>query len=128
MKKKVIFSITGLAVLAGCATYVAPTKEESVQAVKSSFKERGPAKLDRLNQTEIQAVCSDAQIMGKEVPKAEAEADAGDPKALRSEIQTLVIREFGLAVHDVQVVSRIPKTTSGKIVRHLCRQMYVDGE
>ncbi len=74
MKKKVIFSITGLAVLAGCATYVAPTKEESVQAVKSSFKERGPAKLDRLNQTEIQAVCSDAQIMGKEVPKAEAEA------------------------------------------------------
>jgi sulfur-oxidizing protein SoxX len=74
MKKKVIFSITGLTVLAGCATYVAPTKEESVQAVKSSFKERGPAKLDRLNQTEIQAVCSDAQIMGKEVPKSEAEA------------------------------------------------------
>jgi sulfur-oxidizing protein SoxX len=74
MKRKVIFSLTGLAVLAGCAAYVAPTKEESVQAVKSSFKERGPAKLDRLNQTEIQAVCSDAQLMGKEVPKAQVEA------------------------------------------------------
>jgi L-cysteine S-thiosulfotransferase len=74
MKKQVIFAVTGLAALAGCATHVAPTKEESVQTVKSSFKERGPAKLDRLNQTEIQAVCSDAQILGKEVPKAEAEA------------------------------------------------------
>jgi sulfur-oxidizing protein SoxX len=74
MKNKAILGLAGLAVLAGCATYVAPTKEESMQAVKSSFKERGPAKLDRLNQTEIQAVCSDAQMMGKEVPKAEREA------------------------------------------------------
>jgi L-cysteine S-thiosulfotransferase len=74
MKNKAILGFAGLAVLAGCATFVAPTKEESTQAVKSSFKERGPAKLDRLNQTEIQAVCSDAQMMGKEVPKAEAEA------------------------------------------------------
>jgi len=74
MKNNAILGFAGLAVLAGCATYVAPTKEESMQAVKSSFKERGPAKLDRLNQTEIQAVCSDAQMMGKEVPKAEREA------------------------------------------------------
>ncbi len=64
----------GLAIVAGCATYVAPTKEESVQAVKSSFKERSIAKLDRLDQTEIQAVCSDSQLKGKEVPKAEREA------------------------------------------------------
>jgi sulfur-oxidizing protein SoxX len=74
MKKQSLFLFGGLAVLAGCATYVAPTKEESVQAVKSSFKERSIAKLDRLNQTEIQAVCSEAQMTGKEVPKAEAEA------------------------------------------------------
>jgi L-cysteine S-thiosulfotransferase len=74
MKKQAICAISGLAVLAGCATYVAPTKEESIQTVKSSFKERGPAKLDRLNQTEIQAVCSDAQMTGKEVPKAQREA------------------------------------------------------
>ena len=74
MKKQAIFAISGLAVLAGCATYVAPTKEEAIQTVKSSFKERGPAKLDRLNQTEIQAVCSDAQMTRKEVPKAQREA------------------------------------------------------
>ena len=74
MKNKAILGFAGLAVLAGCATYVAPTKEESVQTVKSSFKERGPAKLDRLNQTEIQAVCSDAQLAGKELSKAQREA------------------------------------------------------
>jgi len=73
MKKQDLL-IGGLAVLAGCATYVAPTKEETTQVIKSSFKERGPAKLDRLNQTEIQSVCSEAQMTGKPVPKTEAEA------------------------------------------------------
>jgi len=72
--KKTLLMIGGLAALAGCATYVAPTKEESAQAVKSSFNPRGIAKLDRLNQSEIQAVCSEAQMAGKEVPKAEQAA------------------------------------------------------
>ena len=77
MKKQNAWKIggtLGVAVLAGCATYVAPTKEESVAAVKNSFKERGPAKLDRLDQNEIQAVCSEASMAGKEVPKAQREA------------------------------------------------------
>jgi sulfur-oxidizing protein SoxX len=73
MKKQATWLIGGLAVIAGCAS-MGPTKEESTQAVKSSFKERGPAKLDRLDQNEIQAVCSEAQMAGKEVPKAEREA------------------------------------------------------
>jgi sulfur-oxidizing protein SoxX len=64
----------GAVVLAGCATYVAPTKEESTQAIKSSFNARGIAKLDRLNQNEVQAVCSEAQMAGKEVPKDERTA------------------------------------------------------
>jgi len=64
----------GVVVLAGCATYVAPTKEESTQAIKSSFNARGIAKLDRLNQNEVQAVCSEAQMAGKEVPKDERAA------------------------------------------------------
>ena len=67
-------SIVGIAVAAGCASYVAPTKEESTQAIKSSFNARGIAKLDRLDQSEIQAVCSDAQRAGKEVSKAQREA------------------------------------------------------
>lgn len=74
MSKKSMWVLGGLAIIAGCATYVAPTKEESTQAVKSSFKERSIAKLDRLNQTEIQTVCSEAQATGKEVPKAERDA------------------------------------------------------
>ncbi len=74
MKKQLVLMLGGLAVVAGCATYVAPTKEESMQTVKASFQERGPAKLDRLNQTEIQSVCSEAQMSGKEVPKSEREA------------------------------------------------------
>jgi acyl-CoA synthetase (AMP-forming)/AMP-acid ligase II len=48
-----------------------------------------------------------------------------DPKAVRAEVQTVVMREFGLAVHDVHLVPRIPKTTSGKIVRHLCQELYL---
>lgn len=67
-------ALAGAAVLAGCATYIAPTKDESIAAVKSSFRERSIAKLDRLDQNEIQAMCSEFQMAGKEVPKAEAEA------------------------------------------------------
>jgi len=70
----------------------------------------------------------EAVIVMLSLPKADADANAGDPRTLRAEIQTLVIREFGLAVHDVHVVARIPKTTSGKIVRHICQQMYLEGK
>lgn len=74
MKNQSILLLGGLAVLAGCASMMGPSKEESLQAVKSSFKERGPAKLDRLDQNEIQQICSEAQLAGKEVPQAEREA------------------------------------------------------
>lgn len=50
----------------------------------------------------------------------------GDPdlEGLRREIVKLVLREFGLAVHDVLFVPRLPKTTSGKIMRHECERIY----
>lgn len=57
------------AVLAGCAMYVAPTPEETMQVVKSSFRERGIAKLDRLNQSDIQLACSQAGLSRTELPK-----------------------------------------------------------
>ena len=41
--------------------------------VKASFQERGIAKLDRLNQSELQQVCSDAAMKRKELPKATRE-------------------------------------------------------
>ncbi|HEX5639981.1 MAG TPA: sulfur oxidation c-type cytochrome SoxX [Burkholderiaceae bacterium] len=68
MTKTVVLSLAAIAVLASCAS-PAPTREETMQVVKSSFKDRGIAKVDRLNQTELQQVCSDASLNNKELPK-----------------------------------------------------------
>jgi sulfur-oxidizing protein SoxX len=63
MKAGIIAVATGVVALAGCASmlYTAPTKEETLTVVKSSFRDRGIAKVDRLNQTELQAICSDTR-------------------------------------------------------------------
>ncbi|HVG03848.1 MAG TPA: sulfur oxidation c-type cytochrome SoxX [Burkholderiaceae bacterium] len=72
MKQKLAFTVV-LSVIAAslvsCAVYTAPTREETLQVVKSSFKERGIAKLDRLNQSELQVACSEASLTGKDLPK-----------------------------------------------------------
>ncbi len=65
---KTVLSLGAVAVLASCASST-PTREESMQVVKSSFKERGIAKLDRLNQSELQQVCSEASLNNKDLPK-----------------------------------------------------------
>lgn len=54
-------------VLASCVS--TPTREETTQVVKSSFVARGPAKLDRLDQNQLQVLCSQAGLEGKELPK-----------------------------------------------------------
>jgi sulfur-oxidizing protein SoxX len=61
MKSKFLLLAAGAATLAGCASmmYTPPTKEETNAVIKASFKDRGIAKVDRLNQTELQAICSD---------------------------------------------------------------------
>lgn len=47
------------AALVGCASmYAAPSEQETLAVIKSSFKDRGIAKVDRLNQTELQQQCS----------------------------------------------------------------------
>ena len=69
MKRKIALGMVGAAVLVGCATYVAPTREETLQVVKSSFRDRGIAKVDRLNQSDMQIACSEAAQNGKELPK-----------------------------------------------------------
>lgn len=65
---KTVLSLGAVAVLASCASST-PSREESMQVVKGSFKERGIAKLDRLNQSELQQVCSDASLNNKDLPK-----------------------------------------------------------
>jgi sulfur-oxidizing protein SoxX len=72
--KKIVLALGAAAVLASCATTAsAPSREETLQVARSSFRERGPAKLDRLDQTELQQACSEAQMTGKPMSKAETE-------------------------------------------------------
>jgi iturin family lipopeptide synthetase A len=55
----------------------------------------------------------------------------GDPAEfppLAAEITRLINEQSGLEVAQVVPVRRIPKTTSGKIQRHLLEQQYLDGE
>ena len=69
MKRKYVMAVASASVVVGCSTYVAPTREESMQVVKSSFRERGIAKMDRLDQSDLQVACSEAALTGKEVSK-----------------------------------------------------------
>jgi L-cysteine S-thiosulfotransferase len=65
---KSILGLTGLVVLAGCASFASgPSSAEIEALLKSSFGERGLAKLDRLDQSALQRACSD--YAGKELPK-----------------------------------------------------------
>jgi L-cysteine S-thiosulfotransferase len=72
---KVSILMTGIALLASCAstTMQKPSAAEVLASIKASFAERGLAKLDRLDQTEIQKVCSESLSSGVEVPKATRE-------------------------------------------------------
>ena len=71
MNKKIVLRST-LAVtvlvagLAGCAAMVtAPTDADVLSVMRASFKEAGPAKLDRLQQTPLQQACTEASRGGK---------------------------------------------------------------
>jgi sulfur-oxidizing protein SoxX len=69
MKTKIVV-IVGVLALGGCASwfYRSPTKEQTIAVIKSSFQDRGIAKVDRLNQTELQAACSETRNSpGKDV-------------------------------------------------------------
>jgi L-cysteine S-thiosulfotransferase len=67
----VLIACVSTTLLLSCSSL--PSLEESTAAIKSSFSERGIAKLDRLDQTEIQRICSEANASGKEVDKKLAE-------------------------------------------------------
>jgi L-cysteine S-thiosulfotransferase len=60
-----------VAVLSSCSSM--PSAADALAAIKGSFAERGVAKLDRLDQTDIQKVCSEANATGQDVPKATRE-------------------------------------------------------
>lgn len=61
MNSKFVVAAVGAVALAGCASmlYTPPTKEETLAVIKASFKDRGIAKVERLNQTELQRICTE---------------------------------------------------------------------
>lgn len=73
MTNKHLIGVASAALLAGCASmmYTPPTAQETEAVIKDGFRERGMAKLDRLDQSELQAACSQATMTHTELPKAE---------------------------------------------------------
>jgi len=55
-------------------------------------------------------------------------SDMADFLPTATEVARLVNEHTGLEVAEVVPVKRIPKTTSGKIQRHLLEDAYIDGE
>jgi len=64
MKRQLVLGVIAVAslatVLAGCASlmYSQPTEAETLAVIKSGFRDRGIAKVDRLDQSELQKVCT----------------------------------------------------------------------
>jgi L-cysteine S-thiosulfotransferase len=69
--KKITLSFLMAAIVAGCA--YTPTAQDIVANLKGSFIERGPAKLDRLDQSTLQATCSAVAETGKALDKSTRE-------------------------------------------------------
>ena len=70
MTRKIVLGLGAIVVLASCAGLATgPSHEETLKVVKGSFKDHGIAKVDRLDQSELQRVCSDAALTGKAMPK-----------------------------------------------------------
>ena len=72
-KKTIIGGLLVGGVIAGCAT-ISDTQvsERALEIMRASFKDRGQAKLDRLNQDEVQSACSRSNTDGP-LPKSAAE-------------------------------------------------------
>jgi L-cysteine S-thiosulfotransferase len=74
MNKKLSLSVIATLLAAGCASVMPSsagvTTEQVRDVLKSSFTERGQAKLDRLDQSELQRSCSEAAASGKELGKS----------------------------------------------------------
>ena len=84
-RNTVIAVIAVLSLVAGCATMMsdADVTKKTLLVLKSSFKENGQAKLDRLDQDEVQATCSRYETPDK-LPKDVAQRlEEGQLKMVR---------------------------------------------
>lgn len=69
---KISASLSVITLLASCAapSVGMPSAAEFLATLRSSFSERGPAKMDRLDQNEVQRVCTQADATGKAIDEA----------------------------------------------------------
>jgi sulfur-oxidizing protein SoxX len=108
MTTRTALSLVAVAVLASCATTAsAPSREETLQVVKSSFRDRGIAKLDRLNQSELQQVCSEASLENKDLPKDVRE------RLEKQQMATIKYPTDGQWLGDFKLGERIAQTGVG---------------
>ena len=92
--------------LAGCATVATgPTREEIVQLLRDSFQAKGIAGMDRLEQSELQATCS--EYGGRELPP-----DVRD-RLEKSELSSVKYPEGGKWLGDWRQGERIAQTGTG---------------
>jgi sulfur-oxidizing protein SoxX len=99
--------IAGLA--AGCASMMkpeGPTPEQVTAVLKASFKEHGQAKLDRLDQDEVQRLCTEYQ--GKPLPKEVAE------RLEKAQLATVRYPADGKLLGDWKAGERIAQSGVGK--------------
>jgi sulfur-oxidizing protein SoxX len=99
--------LAGLA--AGCASMMkpeGPTPEQVTAVLKASFKEHGQAKLDRLDQDEVQRLCTEYQ--GKPLPKEVAE------KLEKAQLATVRYPADGKLLGDWKAGERIAQSGVGK--------------
>ncbi|MGA1301781.1 MAG: sulfur oxidation c-type cytochrome SoxX, partial [Burkholderiaceae bacterium] len=73
MNKKIVLSaVASAVVLAGCAGSYSSAELDKMtkEIVAKSFSEKGIAKLDRLNQDDINLACTQAELSGKDLDAA----------------------------------------------------------
>ena len=93
--------------VAGCATLSdAEIAKQAVDVLRASFKERGQAKLDRLNQDEAQALCSVSD--GKPLPKETLE------KIEKAQLALIKYPADGKLLGDWREGEKIAQTGVGK--------------
>ena len=69
------------------------------------------------------ALMRPVQVLLRWISSRITPVDLDDFKAT---VRKFVLREFGLPVHDVHLVRQFPLTTSGKVARQRCEQLYRD--
>jgi acyl-CoA synthetase (AMP-forming)/AMP-acid ligase II len=75
----------------------------------------------------VEAEGREELIVVAELDRAPVESAEAEHERVKDLLRAAVSRMHDLRVHDVMLLSqRIPKTTSGKIQRHLCRQVYLE--